>query len=95
MLRKKEKKAIASIFALLVGWPVGLDRFLEGKNTLGVLATVGWVLTIFVFVVGAGMSSGGIFPNFFYLAAVAGVVGGVLATVKLVKLLRAFVDADD
>ncbi len=29
MLRKKEKKAITSTIALLIGWPVGLDQFLE------------------------------------------------------------------
>ena len=48
MLRKKEKKAIASIFMLMIGWPVGLDQFFEGKNEKGISTTIGWTLTAFL-----------------------------------------------
>jgi len=41
MLRKKEKKALASIFMLIIGWPVGLDQFFEGKNEKGISTTIG------------------------------------------------------
>ncbi len=37
MLRKKEKKTIASMIALLIGWPVGLDNFqrvIKGTNKM-------------------------------------------------------------
>jgi len=29
---------------LLIGWPVGLDQFLEGKNEKGIFVTIGWTV---------------------------------------------------
>ena len=52
MLRKKEKKAITSTIALLIGWPVGLDQFLEGSVETGVAAIIGWTANIIFLVVG-------------------------------------------
>ena len=49
MLRKKEKQAIASIFALLVGWPIGLDRFVEGNSGKGLAVILGWIITATIF----------------------------------------------
>ena len=45
MLRKKEKKAITSNIALLIGWPVGLDKFLEGKSKRGFQIFLGWLIS--------------------------------------------------
>ena len=96
MLRKKEKKAIASIFALLIGWPIGLDLFLEGDKTKGTQTVVAWAVVGVMFLVGFGMNvSGGDGFGLILFALIGSIIGGVLATVKLVKLLKAFVDADD
>ena len=53
MLRKTEKKALASIFMLIIGWPVGLDQFFEGKNEKGITTTIGWTLTALLFLYGS------------------------------------------
>ena len=52
MLRKKEKKAITSTIALLIGWPVGLDKFLEGKSKRGFQIFLGWLISGIVFTYG-------------------------------------------
>ena len=52
MLRKKEKKAITSIIALLIGWPVGLDQFLEKNNAKGIQSLIGWSIIGILFLVG-------------------------------------------
>ena len=44
MLNKDEKKAITRIALLSIGWPLGLDRFYDGKIKDGALSLVGWVL---------------------------------------------------
>ena len=49
MLRKKEKKAITSTIALLLGWPIALDKFLEGDNDRGFQIFVSWLITGLVF----------------------------------------------
>ena len=52
MLRKKEKKAITSTISLLIGWPVGLDQFLEGSVETSVAAIIGWTANIIFLFVG-------------------------------------------
>ncbi len=98
MLRKKEKKTIASMIALLIGWPVGLDQFVEGNNEKGLAIIVGWILTLVMLFLGVrnlGRYDNEVGIGILVMFATASIVGGVLATVKLVKLLRAFVEADD
>ena len=51
-LRKKEKKVITSTIALLIGWPVGLDKFLEGKPRRGFQIFLGWLISGIVFTFG-------------------------------------------
>ena len=52
MLRKKEKKAITSTIALLIGWPVGLDKFLEDESGRGFQIFLGWLISGMVFAYG-------------------------------------------
>ena len=92
MLRKKEKKAIASIFALLVGWPVGLDQFVEGNKRKGVMTIVGWQVTFYLFL-SRGEGIYWRFNHLFYLIGAA--IGTICILKKLVSILRAFVEADD
>ena len=92
MLRKKEKKSIASIIALLIGWPVGLDQFLDGNKRNGVMTTVGWLVTFFLFLLGASGQSGAGPLLFSFIGAA---VGTVCIFKKLVSQLKAFVEADD
>tara|TARA_Y100001968_G_C19318000_1_gene697751 strand:- start:295 stop:561 length:267 start_codon:yes stop_codon:yes gene_type:complete len=88
MLRKKEKKAIASIFALLIGWPIGLDLFVEGVNTKGIQTFIAWSLIAAMFLTGFSMNlSGGDGFSVILFGLIVSIIGGVLATVKLVKLL--------
>ena len=56
MLRKKEKKAITSIISLLIGWPIGLDKFVEGQNEEGVKTILTWLLIIIGFIAGAALN---------------------------------------
>ncbi len=44
MFRKEEKKAITRLGLLSIGWPLGLDRFYEGKTKEGFFAAIGWAL---------------------------------------------------
>ena len=46
MLRKGEKKALTRLFLLVVGAPIGLDRFYEGDVTGGILAILGFLVAI-------------------------------------------------
>ena len=55
MLRRKEKIALSSILMLLIGWPVGLDQFFDGKNHKGISTTIGWMVTILLFLYGLGL----------------------------------------
>ena len=100
MLRKKEKKAISSIFALLIGWPIGLDQFLEGKGGRGVLITIGWTITfLFTFFSLVNLNLGGDYTDIgiglLVLSLPPLIVGGLLGIAKLLKLLKAFVAAED
>tara|TARA_B100000945_G_C20301112_1_gene558089 strand:- start:498 stop:662 length:165 start_codon:yes stop_codon:yes gene_type:complete len=52
MLRKKEKKALASIFILLIGCPVELYQFFEGKNDKGISTNIGWTVIALLFLYG-------------------------------------------
>ena len=90
MLRKKEKKSIASIIALLIGWPVGLDQFLDGNKRNGVMTTVGWLITFIMFLIGASGEIGA-----FVFSFIGAAVGTVCIFKKLVSQLKAFVEADD
>ena len=58
MLRKKRKKAITSIIALLIGWPVGLDQFLK-KNGKGIQSLIGWLIIGIFFLVGFSLLASG------------------------------------
>ena len=101
MLRKKEKKSIASIIALLIGWPVGLDQFVEGNIGKGIAIIFGWIITGLMFLGGVAnyVANSGYYHSLWIgllvMSFSATIVGGVLVTVKLVKLLRSFVAADD
>ena len=44
MFRKDEKKALTRLGLLSIGWPVGLDRFYEGKNREGIFSLIGWTI---------------------------------------------------
>ncbi len=94
MLRKKEKKALASIFMLLIGWPIGLDQFFEGKNEKGISTTIGWTITALLFLYGFGLKGyyTGIVVIIAFLCTLA---GGFQACKKLVNVTRAFVYANN
>ena len=91
MLRKKEKKAITSTIALLIGWPVALDQFLEGQNKEGIKIIFGWLL-VFVTSVGAIVQNKPSVLVFCFLGGFVGILG-VLS--KLVSKLKAFEEAED
>ena len=94
MLRKKEKKALASIFMLIIGWPVGLDQFFEGKNEKGISTTIGWTVTALLFLYGLGLK--GYYTGVVLIIAVLlTLAGSFQACKKLIKITRAFVDAED
>ena len=94
MLRKKEKKTLASIFMLIIGWPVGLDQFFEGKNQKGISTTIGWTMTAILFLYGSGLK--GYYTGVVLIIAVLlTLVGSFHACKKLIRVTRAFVDADD
>ena len=94
MLRKKEKKALTSILMLLIGWPVGLDQFLEGNNEKGIFVTIGWTVSLLLLFFGWGLKSydGGVV---LIVGVLLVLLGSFLACKKLIKVTRAFVDADD
>ena len=94
MLRKKEKKTLASIFMLIIGWPVGLDQFFEGKNKKGISTTIGWTLKALLFLYGFGLK--GYYTGVVLVIAVfLIIVGSFQACRKLIKVTLAFVDVDD
>ena len=94
MFRKKEKKALSSIFMLLIGWPLGLDQFFEGKTKKGIFTTIGWTVTALMFLYGLGLK--GYFTGVALLIAVLFTLAGSFqACKKLFRVTRAFVDADD
>ena len=94
MLRKKEKKAFASIFMLIIGWPIGLDQFFEGKNKKGISTTIGWTVTALLFLYGFGLK--GYYTGVVLIIAVLlTLAGSFQACKKLIKVTRAFIDVDD
>ena len=42
---------------LLIGWPVGLDQFLEGNNERGIFVTIGWMISLLLLFFGWGLKS--------------------------------------
>ena len=91
MLRKKEKKAITSTIALLIGWPVGLDQFLEGQNSEGVKIIIGWLFVIISFIGAIAFNE----PSVLIFSFLAGFVGIIGVFSKLVSKLKAFEEAED
>ena len=84
MLRKKEKKALTSIFALLIGWPVGLDLFLEGDKTKGTQTVVSWSVVVAMFLAGFSMNlSGGDGFGLILFALIGTTIGGVSLRLNL------------
>ena len=77
-------------------WPVGLDLFLEGDKTKGTQTVITWsaVAAMFLVVFSMNLSAGDGFDLILF-ALFGRTIGGVFATVKLLRLLKAFVDADD
>ncbi len=92
MLRKKEKKAVASIFMLLIGWPIGLDQFFEGKTRDGVLTLIGWLIVLIAFLISFSSPAAN---GLILIPLLAIPVGLFCITKKLVAKTRAFVEADD
>ena len=94
MLRKKEKKALASILMLLIGWPVGLDQFFEGKYDKGISTTIGWTVTALLFLYALGLK--GYYTGVVLIIALLLTLSGSFqACKKLIRVTRAFVDAKD
>ena len=79
---------------LLIGWPVGLDQFLEGNNEKGIFVTIGWTVSLLLLFFGWGLKSydGGVV---LIVGVLLVLLGSFLACKKLIKVTRAFVDADD
>ena len=97
MLRKKEKKAITSTIALLIGWPVGLDQFLEKNNGKGFQSIIGWLITGLLFFLGIGLLGSGDDSGFglLFLSALGVLAGSICIFTKLLDKLRAFEEAED
>ena len=79
---------------LLIGWPVGLDQFLEGNNEKGIFVTIGWTVSLLLLSFGWGIKSyyG---PVVLIVAVLLILFGSFFACKKLIKVTRAFVEADD
>ena len=79
---------------LIIGWPVGLDLFFEGKNDKGISTTIGWTMTALLFLYGLGLK--GYYTVIVLLIAVLlTLAGSFQACKKLIKVTRVFVDAKD
>ena len=96
MLRKKEKKAITSTIALLIGWPVGLDKFLEGKSKRGFQIFLGWLISGIVLTYGlfeyVNYQEG---SGFVVFGSIAVSIGTVCFFSELIANLKAFEEAED
>ena len=96
MLRKKEKKAITSTIALLIGWPVGLDKFLEDESGRGFQIFLGWLISGIVFTYGlfeyTKYQEG---SGFLVFGSIAVSIGTICVFAKLVSNLKAFEEAED
>ena len=51
-VEKERKKAITSTIALLISWPVGLDKFLEDESGRGFQIFLGQLISGIVFTYG-------------------------------------------
>ena len=106
MLRKEEKKALTRIALLSIGWPIGLDRFYDGKSRDGFLSVIGWALILgsLMFLSpcnGYDYANNGkeaidmnISPLIIF-PLVLGLYGGILVLRKGFRLLRQFETAED
>tara|TARA_B100001057_G_C22127598_1_gene673272 strand:- start:86 stop:376 length:291 start_codon:yes stop_codon:yes gene_type:complete len=96
MLRKKEKKAITSTIALLIGWPVGLDKFLEGKSKRGFQIFLGWLISGIVLTYGLfeyiNYQEG---SGFVVFGSIAVSIGTVCFFSELIANLKAFEESED
>ena len=79
---------------LSIGWPVGLDQFFEGNNEKGISITIGWTVTFLLLFYGLGLK-GYYSAIFLIISIILILIGSVQACKKLIKLTRAFVDAED
>ena len=75
----------------MIGWPVGLDQFLEGQNSEGVKIIIGWLFVIISFIGGIALNETG-FLIFSFLLGFVGIIG-LLS--KLVSKLKAFEEVED
>ena len=96
MLRKKEKKAITSTIALLIGWPVGLDKFLEGNSARGFQIFLGWLISGIVLAYGLfeyiNYQEG---LDYVIIGSIAVSVGTICFFSELIANLQMFEEAED
>ena len=79
---------------LIIGWPVGLDQFFEGKNEKDFSTTIGWTVTTLLFLYGLDLK--GYYSGVVLIIAVLlTLAGSFQACKKPIKVTRAFVDVDD
>ena len=81
----------------MIGWPIGLDQFLEGNNGKGVQSLIGWFVVGVLTLVGLGFIGSGDDSGFRYLiiSVLGGFVGTICILTKLVAKLKAFEEAED
>ena len=75
----------------MIGWPVGLDQFLEGQNSEGVKIIIGWLFVIIPFIGGIALNE----PGFLIFSFLLGFVGIIGVLSKLVSKLKAFEEVED
>ena len=79
---------------MIIGWPIGLDHFFEGKSEKGISTAIGWKLTVLLFLYGFGLK--GYYTGVvLIIALLLTLAGSFQACKKLIKVTRAFVDAED
>ncbi len=105
MFRKEEKKALTRIGLLAIGWPIGLDRFYDGRTREGVFSLLGWAvifgslmfLTPCPYEYGStGKQMVDMTPEpLIILPLVLGAYGGFLVLRKGFRLLRQFESSEE
>ena len=75
----------------MIGWPLGLDLFLEGQNSEGVKIIIGWLFVIISFIGAIAFNE----PGFLIFSFLLGFVGIIGVFSKLVSKLKAFEEAED